>query len=414
MLTNAAVKAAGARSRAYKIFDERGLFLFVAPTGLKSWRMKFRYRRREKLLTFGTWPEISLVEARARCDAARELLERGEDPTAVRRRAAEPANDAAQTFESEARAWHAQRAPRWSETHAADVLASLERDVFPAIGAKPIAHVDEAEVLKLLQDVEARGCIETARRLRQRISAVFARAKRRKLVKDNPAAELADELAPRPPAKKQPALLELEQLHALLEAISAAAGTHLVKLAHLFLALTAVRLEALRGARWGEIEDLDGAAPIWRVPAARMKLTKTKKGEAEFDHIVPLSPAAAIVLRVARTEIGHDTHSPPPAAALIFPGRARARPIGEAAIGALIARAGYAGRHVPHGWRASFSTVMNERHPDYRDAIDQALAHAPKNKVEAAYNRAQQLARRRWVYERWAELLTAREAGEAA
>jgi integrase len=170
-----------------------------------------------------------------------------------------------------------------------------------------------------------------------------------------------------------------------------------VKLAHLFLALTAVRLEALRGARWDEIEDLDGAAPIWRVPAARMKLARSKKGEAAFDHMVPLAPAAVTILRAARLANRGG--------ALIFPGRAGTRPIGEAAIGALIARAGYQGRHVPHGWRASFSTVMNERFPLERSAIDEALAHGTKGKVEAAYNRAQQLARRRDLFERWANLI---------
>lgn len=404
MLTNAAVKAAGARSRAYKIFDERGLFLFVATNGAKRWRMKFRRGGKEQLLSFGAWPEVSLVDARAQVDAARAALERGEDPRVARR---SPANDAAPaTFEDLARVWHAGRTPRWSTVHAADVLASLERDVFPAIGAKPIADIDEAEVLELLQDVEARGRIETARRLQQRISAVFVLAKRKKLRPDNPAADLVDELAPRPPAEHHPALLELSGLHELLESVSAAPGSTMVKLAHMFLALTAVRSAALRGARWNEIEDLDGAAPIWRVPAARMKLVKTKKGAAAFDHVVTLSAAAATVLRAARLHSGGGN--------LIFPGRGGAAPIGEAAIGALIARAGYQGRHVPHGWRASFSTVMNEHHPELRSAIDQALAHGAKDKVEAAYNRAQQLERRRWIFERWADLLSNRPAGDDA
>lgn len=402
MLTNAAVKAVGACSRAYKLYDERGLFLFVTPAGSKSWRMKYRHRGKEQLLTFGLWPEISLAAARTRCDQVRSQLERGEDPRRGRKEAA--ADDAAATFETEARDWHAQRAARWSTVHAADVLASLERDVFPAIGAKPIVDIDAAELLELLQAVEARGCIETARRLRQRISAIFVRAKRRKLVQDNPAAELGAELAPRPPAEHHPALIELEQLHDLLEAVSAAKGPGLVKSAHLFLALTAVRLGALRGARWDEIEDLDGDAPLWRVPAARMKLAKVKKDAAAFDHIVPLSGAAATVLRAARLVSG--------AGDLIFPGAGKEGEMGEGAIGELLARAGYRGRHVPHGWRSSFSTVMNERYPQDRAAIDQALAHAGGDKVELAYNRAQHLVRRRDIFERWARLLTDRAAGD--
>lgn len=410
MLTNAAVKAAGARPRAYKIADAGGLFLFVAPTGLKSFRLKFRYQGKEQLLVLGRFPDISLAEARQARDVSKDQIRRGEDPAAARRRTRSASIVlVSNTFAAIARAWHAQRSIRWSAVHAADVLDSLVRDVFPAIGAKAIADIDEEEVLDLLQAVEARGRIETARRLRQRIAAVFALAKRKKLRPDNPAAELADELAPRPPAQHHAALLEPEQLHALIAAIAQTPAAFILKLAHLFLALTAVRLEALRGARWSEIEDLDGPAPLWRIPAARMKLAKLKKGEAAFDHLVPLSPSAVTVLRAA--QVLEDDHIAG-AGKLIFPGRDRSRPIGEAAIGALIARAGFKGLHVPHGWRASFSTILNERFPLERDAIDEALGHATKGKVEAAYNRSAQLARRRLVFERWAQLLIAPAAPE--
>lgn len=399
MLTNAAVKAAGARSRAYKMFDERGLHLFVAPNGRKSWRMKFRLGGREQLLSFGTWPELSLAEARARCDAARTRIDAGEDPRAL---APAPATPPA-TFESVARAWHALRAPRWSAVHAADVLASLERNLFPSIGAAAIGDIDAQQLLDALQRVEARGAIETARRLRQRAAGIFAYARRKKLARDNPAAEIAEDLALRPPPRRQPALLELGELHALIAACSAAPAAHAVRRAHLFLALTAVRLEAVRGARWEEMEGLDGPAPLWRVPAARMKLTKAKKAEAAFDHLVPLAPAAVEILRAEANVQGDGADWP--RAGLIFIGRGGAAPIGESAIGALLDRAGFAGRHVPHGWRASFSTILNEHFPAERDAIDQALGHAARNKVEAAYNRSAQLARRRWIFERWAELL---------
>ena len=168
-----------------------------------------------------------------------------------------------------------------------------------------------------------------------------------------------------------------------------------MKLASRFLALTAVRMGALRLARWCEIEDLLGPAPLWRIPAAHMKLTRVRKADSANDHMVPLSPPAADVLkqlRVDAPENGYDTHSS------IFP-------IGAGAIGDLYVRAGYAGRHVPHGWRASFSTILNDRRPTDKDIIDQALAHVPTNKVEAAYNRAEHLARRRDLFCSWAEML---------
>jgi integrase len=391
MLTNAAVKAATPRSRAYKLADERGLFLFVTPTGLKSWRMKCRYQGRELLLTFGRYPDVTLAQARARCDAARMAIAAGEDPRGDRAAAS------TDTFEAVARVWHAARIDRWSAVHAGDVLASLERDVFPAIGAKRLAEIDEGGVLELLERVEARGCVETARRLRQRIDGVFRFARRRRLVSHNPA-DVADELAVRPPARPMPALTDVDDCRALFAACERAGGVPIVRRAARFLALTVPRLGSLRAMTWSEIEDLDGAAPLWRIPADHLKLAKAKKGEARFAHLVPLAPAAVEVLRkVAADQFGGGAGMIDPAA--------RVFPVGEAAIGALIARAGFKGRHVPHGWRSSFSTIMNEVLPGEREAIDAALGHTNKNKVEAAYNRAEQLDRRRRLFLAWADLI---------
>ncbi|MGN6270849.1 MAG: tyrosine-type recombinase/integrase [Sphingomonas sp.] len=396
-LTSAAVKAARPRSCAYKMADDRGLFLFIAPTGLKSFRLKFRLGGKEQLLVLGRFPEISLAEARARRDAARAQLERGEDP----RGGTEATLD---TFEAVARAWHEHRAPRWSAEHAADVLASLETHVFPVIGALALAAIEAPAVLELVQSIEAAGAFETARRVLQRIGAVFKFARARKLVDANPAEDLADELGAPPPPARQPALLELAPARGLIAAVDTSSASVAVKLASAFLALTAVRWAAVRGARWDEIEGLDGGEPIWRVPAARMKLKKVKKASDAFDHVVTLSPSAVSVLRLARALNPND--------ALIFPGRGGDRPLGHGALRDLYAALGYAGRHVPHGWRASFSTIMNERFSEHRAAIDRALAHAPDSKVEAAYNRSEQLQRRRWLFDRWGALLTDGEASE--
>ncbi|MBY0306670.1 MAG: integrase arm-type DNA-binding domain-containing protein [Sphingomonas sp.] len=401
MLSNAAVKAARPRARAYKMFDERGLHLHVAPSGRATWRLKYRLAGAEQLLTIGSYPEISLQVARDHAELARVMVERGEKPGSPSRRAAALARV---TFEHAARTWHAHKLGGWSAEHAGDVLDSLARDVFPAIGALPLGEIQSRDVLELLEAVEGRGRIETARRLRQRISDVFALAISRGQVATDPAAIVVKALAPTPLKRRQPALLRIEDARALIAATEDAPGPAIVKLASLFLALTAVRLGTLRGATWREIEDLDGAAPLWRVPAARMKLTRAKKADSTLEHLVPLAPAAVAVLRAARQQgvnprlIGGD--------ALIFPGAGGARPIGEGAIGALYARAGFAGRHVPHGWRASFSTIMNKAMPAERFAIDQVLAHTPKDKVEAAYNRDDAIERRRAILERWAMLLT--------
>jgi integrase len=394
MLNNAAVKAARPRSRAYKMFDERGLHLHVAPSGRATWRLKYRLAGSEQLLTIGVYPEISLLDARGHAETAHATIARGEKPVSPSKRAAELAQV---TFEHASRAWHAHKLDGWSAEHARDVLASLERDVFAPIGAMPVGDVEPRDVLELLEAVEQRGCIETARRLRQRISDVYALAISRGQASADPAAIVVKALAAAPLKRKQPALLAIDDALALLAAAERAPGPAIAKLASRFLALTAVRLGTLRGARWEEIEDLDGAAPLWRVPPARMKLAKAKKADAALTNLVPLAPAAVEVLRAARAAGAGGE--------LIFPGAARSVPIGEGAIGALYARAGFARRHVPHGWRATFSTIMNEAMPLERDAIDHALAHAAKDKVEAAYNRSEQLGRRRALFERWASLI---------
>lgn len=214
----------------------------------------------------------------------------------------------------------------------------------------------------------------------------------------------ADVLRPVPLQKQQPAVVTIDDARELLAAIAAVPATPILHLAVEFLALTGVRSAALRGARWDEIEGIDWEGrrigpelPIWRIPAARMKLSRAKKADARFDHVVTLSRQAVDVLRAARKNSG--------GVAIVFPGRDGRSPIGAAAFHDLHVRAGYAGRHVPHGWRATFSTIMNTRAPADRHVIDQALAHSPDDKVEAAYNRAGHYARRRVIMQEWADLM---------
>ena len=410
MLTAARIRAAAPQARAYKLADEKGLFLYVAPTGLRSWRMAFRFGGKEKLLTFGRFPEISLAQARDARDDARRQLRAGVDPAAARRGAARSAerDRAFATFETAARAWHAQQLPRWSDRHAADVIESLERHVFPRIGGRPLADISAPDVLEVLRLVEAAGAIETARRVRQRISAVFARAIAEGAAVTDPAAIVGRALAARPEVRRQPALLDIEQLRGALKSIEASLAAPAVKLASRLIALTAVRSAVARGARWDEFEDIEPRygikrgetvridRPVWRIPARRMKLTRARKANAAFDHVVPLAPAAVELLQVARRLGGGE---------LVFPRAGKNQPIGENAIAQAYRAAGLGGRHSPHGWRAAFATIMNERQPAARAAIDLALAHSPKDKVEAAYNRSQQLELRRQLLEDWADAL---------
>lgn len=405
MLTSAAARAARPGSRAYKRADGAGLFLEVRPTGTKIWRMRWRDPGgREQLLTIGHFPTVSIDAARAQRDTARAAIAAGVDPRNI-------ADLQFSNFETAARAWHAHRALGWSAAHAGDVLDSLERDVFPAIGASSLDSITRPQVLVMLKRIEERGAIATARRVRQRIEMAFAFARAKGWTSaDNPA-DVGEALANAPAEGRQLALVDLAEIRALLAAVDQLAAAPALKLASRFLALTAVRLAALRGMTWDEVEGLDGPAPLWRVPASRMKLKAVHKLDAARDHLVPLAAAAVAVLRQARNMHRGDANMHGDhfvgAGKMVFPGRDGTAPIGAGAIGELYARAGFAGQHVPHGWRASFSTVMNERRPADRGAIDRALGHQPKGmtKVEKAYNRAQHLDQRRAILEEWAELI---------
>jgi integrase len=418
MLTSASVKAARPQERAYKRYDQGGLLLYVSSTGTRSFRYRFRWRGREQLLTIGTYPEISLDQARAVRDRALQQLARGVDPRII-----EASELEVRCFEGAARAWYQHRLAGWTPVHAADVIASLERDIFPVLGGTALDDIRPPLILQVLRAIEHRGSVETARRLQQRVAKIFAYAKSEGWTDANPAEGVTEALARGRAVRRQPALVDAVELRQLLAAAELVDAAPAVKLASRFLALTAVRLAAVRGARWSEIEDLDGHEPIWRVPAARMKLAAAKKLDPSNDHLVPLSPAAVEVLRAARMNMHpHDVevHGAP----LIFPGRGGAAPIGEGAIGGLYDRAGFGGRHVPHGWRAAFSTILNEQRPEERGAIDRALGHVAggrdeaeqgiNRKVEGAYNRATHLPRRRALFATWAAILAGADVGVEA
>lgn len=393
MLTDAAAKAAGAQTRAYKLHDQGGLHLLVRPTGTKSWQQKYRWRGREKLLTLGQYPEVSISRARILQAEAKDRLERGVDPSGS-------VDMKVNTLEQLARAWHRHHKASWSKAHADDVLASLERDVFPDLGARQIGAVTPRELLQVVRQVEARGCLETAGRLRQRLSAIFGYGIAEDMIDHDPAAQLGRAMKKGKLSVPHPALTDIDECRELLRACESAEAQAVTVMASRFLALTAVRLEAVRGMRWEEV-DLEDR--IWTVPAARMKLSKAKKGEERFDHVVPLSEPAMFVLRGLRSVTSSEVED---LKRLVFPGR-NGGPIGEGTIRELYIRVGFGGRHVPHGWRSSFSTILNEDlGEEWRRDIDRALAHSPKDKVEAAYNRSQLLDRRRELFDRWGAMLT--------
>ena len=390
MLTDAAIRGAKPRERPYKLTDGAGLHLYVTPAGGKLWRMRYEVAGKEKLLSFGPYPEISLAAARLKRDAAKAVLRDGQDPSLRRKLHRAAAVDAsAATFEAVARDWYARQAPTWTERHAADVLDSLERDVFPPLGSLPIKEITPPMVLTVLRAIEARPALETARRVRQRMSAVFVYAIASGVGEADPAAIVKSAMVPMTKGR-QPAVTELAEARAVLAQAEAQPAHPVTKLALRLLALTAVRPGEIRGATWAEFEGLADSEPVWRVPGERMKMKR--------EHLVPLSRQAVEVINTVRPLTGRGP--------LVFPNARHAhRPMSENAIGYLLNRAGYHHRHVPHGWRATFATVMNERHRHDRHVIDLMLAHAPKDKTESAYNRAAHMARRRELAQEWADVL---------
>jgi integrase len=404
MLTDAKVRNAKPRPKPYKIADSNRLFLLVAPGGGKLWRWNYDYDGKSKTMAFGAWPLVSLADARAKRDEAYVVLCEGRDPVVAKKLKVEAAIEAGrQTFERVARQWHANAKPQWARVHASDVLRSLERDVFPSIGALPIAQLTPPIVLGVLREIEARGSIETAKRVRQRISAVFTYAIAEGTCRDDPAEKLGAVLKPLRKGR-QPAITDLVQLRKMILAAEEDYARPITRLALRFLALTAVRPNELRGARWDEFEDLNGKEPLWRIPASRMKGDQDRKDEVGGDHLVPLTHQAIVVLKALWPLTGD--------ADLLFTNaRHLHRPMSENAIGYLLHRAGYHGHHVPHGFRAAFSTIMNEwveRHGKDHDrkVIDLMLAHVPKEKIESAYNRAAYLPRRRELAQAWADMLS--------
>ncbi|WP_256837490.1 integrase arm-type DNA-binding domain-containing protein [Sphingopyxis sp. KK2] len=406
MLNDAKIRAAKARAKPYKLTDSHRLYLLVTPTGSKLWKWGYRYGEKQKTMSFGIYPGVGLLDARSKRDEARRQLDEGHDPAVVKRlKVAANLEAGRTTFELVARDWHATFKTQWAVRHAADILRSLEHDVFPSIGSLPIASLTPPAIFDLLKAMEDRGAGESAKRVRQRISAIFGYAMAVGKAECDPAEKLGAALKPVRKGR-QPAIVELGPLQKMINDAEEDYARPVTRLALRLLALTAVRPGELRGARWEEFEDLDGKYPLWRIPAARMKGGIERKEEDGGDHLVPLAPQSVEVLCALWPLTGDGE--------LLFPGNRFAhRPMSENAIGYLLNRAGYHGHHVPHGFRAAFSTIMNEwakreGDRDDRSAIDLMLAHIPKqvSESEGAYNRAAYMPRRRELACIWADMLT--------
>ena len=382
-LTDTALRAAKPSDKARKLFDGDGLFLFVTPTGTKSWRLKYRYMNKEKLLALGLYPQVSLKDARERAAAARKLVANDIDPSVERKQSKVLMQN---TFELVALEWHEKQTPAWSERYAADVLKRMRRNIFPVLGSRPVAAVSAPELLALIRKIEARGTIEVAHIVRTICSSVFRYAIATGRAERDPAADLKGALSPRI-RKSHPAITSPDTVGILMSAIDNYPGTLVVRSALKLMALTFCRSGEIRNAEWKEFDLADS---LWRIPAERMKMSR--------DHLVPLSRQAMAVLERLRQYSGNDQY--------VFPSyNTETKSMGRETLRSALRRLGFEKDEMcPHGFRSMASTLLNEMNFN-ADWIERQLAHVPREHIRGIYNRAEYLPERRKMMQAWADYL---------
>lgn len=387
-LTVVAIKAAPPG----KLFDGGGLYLDVRKNGSRYWRMKYRYAGRERLLSFGVYPEVSLSEARRRRDAARAEVRDGLDPAGLKRaRKVAARASVANSFEAIAREWLATQKRKLAASTFTKSEWMLIDNVVPWLGSRPIAEIEAPELLSVLRRIEERGAYETAHRTKEKCGQVFRYAIATGKAKRDPSADLRGALIPITRSSRA-AVTDPAKIGGLLHVIDGYTGQFATRCALRLAPLLFVRPGELRRAEWAEF-DLDGA--LWRLPAGKMKM-----GE---EHLVPLSRQAVAILRELEPLTGRGRY--------LFPSlRSPNEPMSENTVNAALRRLGYdKDTMTGHGFRAMASTQLNEM-GWAPDVIERQLAHAERNKVRAAYNRAQYLAERRKMMQAWADYLDALRA----
>ena len=399
-LTDAAIRAAKSGDKPIRLFDGGGLYLEIAPSGGRWWRLKYRFGGKEKRLSLGVYPDVPLAGrkdrgsgkwidgARDKRDKARQLLANGVDPSEHRKAAkSAKADRAANSFEVVAREWFAKFASRWAASHGEKNLRRLERDIFPWLGKQAIGDVTAPELLTVLRRIEGRGAAETAHRARQICGQIFRYAIATGRAQRDPSGDLRGALAPVRPVHLA-ALTEPKAIGNLLRAIDGYQGHLITKSALRLAPLVFVRPGELRAAEWAEV-DLDRAE--WNISATRMKMRAA--------HLVPLATQAVEILREIKALTGDGRY--------VFPSaRTTSRPMSNNAILAALRRMGIPKDEMTgHGFRALARTVLDEVlgvRPDY---IEHQLAHAVRDPLGRAYNRTSHLPERRAMMQQWADYL---------
>lgn len=392
-LTDTAIRNAKPADKPVRLFDGGGLYLEIAPSGGKWWRLKYRFGGKEKRYSLGVYPEVTLATARKKRDEAREKLAAGIDPGEAKKaekRASLLA--AAHSFEVVARGWMDERKTTVEPAQHDKTLARMENDVFPWLGKRPIAEIDAPEILVVLKRVDGRGARFTAHRIRSEISRVFRYGIKEGHCKADPARDLVDAI---PPAQTThfASITEPEKVGEMLRAFDGFTGTFPVLCALKLAPMLFVRPGELRKAEWAQF-DLDKGE--WRY-----FVNKTKT-----DHLVPLAAQAVTILRELHALTGEGVY--------VFPGaRDRNRPMSEAAINAALRRLGYDTRTeiTGHGFRAMARTILHEELEEKPEVIEHQLAHTVPDSLGRAYNRTKFIKARRSMMQQWADYLDKLKAG---
>ncbi|MBY0242620.1 MAG: integrase arm-type DNA-binding domain-containing protein [Burkholderiaceae bacterium] len=398
-LTDARIRNAKPRDKAYKMSDGEGMFIDVMPSGSRIWRMKFRQANgKENLLTFGPYPEITLQDAREKRLATRRLLLQGIDPGKQRDEAKRLLKDrAANTFEKIAREWHANKVPTWSERTSKNILQRLEADIFPALGRKPIDAIKHRDVIAALRKIEERGASEVAHRQKAVCSQIFSYAIQCGHTERNLVVDMKDVL--KTVRAGHFAAIDADELPQFLITLDRNEARMFAptRIALRLMLLLFVRTSELIETPWSEI-DLERGE--WIIPWQRMKRGKLTVNPDTTNHHVCLSRQAVELLRDLHAITGRSKH--------LFPNqRDHEKPISNNTILVALGRMGYKGRMTGHGFRALAMSTIKERLGYRHEVVDRQLAHAPKDKVASAYDRAQFLAERRKMMQDWADYIDA-------
>lgn len=386
MLTVSKVKAAKPKAKQYKVYDERGLFIIIKPTGAKWWRFRYRFNDKDREISMGVYPDVSLKQARINRDDARTLVADGIDPSAKRQAEKVAGND---TFEAVAREWLGMQT--WIESSGKRVTRRLEKDIFPWLGKRPIAEITAPDLLVALKRVEKRGAIETAHRILQSCNKIFRYAIATHRADRSPAQDLKDALTPVKQAHFA-SITEPKAIGELLRALDGYTGGFITRTALNLAPLVFTRPNELRHAEWSEI-NLDEA--IWRIPGNKMKKGVT--------HLVPLSKQAIEILEEIQPLTGDGRY--------VFPSvRSAKRPMSENTVTGALRRMGYTGKQMTgHGFRSMASTLLHEQ-GWLSDAIEAQLAHT-KGGVKGVYNYAEHLPLRTEMMQAWSNYLDGLKAG---